>query len=181
MTLYRCESDITGCLTPTPPPNMYGFSLLFQFKFLSLPVKRDDFSNIHPANSIWDPPNKLCSSVSFTGMNYKKSATGAGIGQPFLILNHESLNACKHAGEVNGGDELNALLQVILAPSQPADPVQITSGKPKLQSSKTRKWGTPTIITMILTMFLLRRILLPLQALGLVSCVNREPDGSFGG
>lgn len=79
MTLYRCKTDFMGCLTPTPSPDVYGFSSLFQFKFLSLPLKRDDFfSNIHPANSIWDPPNKLCSSVSLTGRNYKKSAIGAG-------------------------------------------------------------------------------------------------------
>lgn len=84
MTLYRCKSDITGCLTPTPPPNMDGFSLLLQFKFLSLPVKRDDFSNIHPANSIWDPPNKLCSSAFLPGINYKKSATGAGMRSGLL-------------------------------------------------------------------------------------------------
>lgn len=166
-----------GCFTPTLRPNMYGLSLLFQFKFLSLPVERDDFSNIHPANSIWDPPNKLCSSASLTGINYKKSAPWAGTGSDLLDMNLDSLSACKCTGQVKVEEETTSSLGDHCSSSL-LSPVQITLGKPKRWSSKNRKWGG---FTMIPRCSLHGRILLPFQAFGLVSCVSREPDGSFGG
>lgn len=74
---HRYKSDILARLTPTPPPNTYGFSWLFQFKFLSLPVKEMIFliSILQTPSGI---PQTSCVLLPLTDMNYKKSVVGAG-------------------------------------------------------------------------------------------------------
>jgi hypothetical protein len=94
--LFR-DAKVTSWLPHPHPTSQHGcdFHCCSNLKYLNLPPKRKDFSNIHPANSIWDPPNKLCSAC-LKGRNYKNVATGVGKSSGLLILNQETLNAWKH-------------------------------------------------------------------------------------
>lgn len=174
VTVYKCRREIMGCLTPTPPPNTDGVSLPLWLQFLRLPPQRADFPNIHPADSIWDPPTKLCASASLAHRNYKKSSVGMArrSDPPRTELEIER--------DWTGKAWWTGIMKGCCSSPMPARGYRPRWGKPSWSPQKARSqrhllWSQlPHDVPV-------SQELLSFQAFGPVSCVNREPDGSFGG
>ena len=150
MTLYWCKSNIMGCLTPTPPHNMYGF-------FIAVPIQMSQFTSqkrcifLCPSCKLHLGSPKQAVFFCLSHMQeLEKVCIGACTRSGLLILNQES--RWLQARRTSEQGRWNKCLPPsdFFPPIQPADLVLITLGKPKFQSSKNQKRGASTTIAIIL-------------------------------